>query len=292
MIQLTIYVDDITTVMTVFTHIKIYTATSEGGTYTLLTSLALVAGQSTYSYTHATGTSATWYRSSYWSVSTESSLSDPVQGTSAELYHYATYPSEVDFSTTELTAIRKIRKYIGDFKGLKKIYSTGDDLCTNILEDYQTVDLGEKGWPVYISIDGQEYTSLSNPVVQGYRYCTFSGTLVSGSNYPSVNIWLYTFKFSDREVYEAYQDVIIPPGLTSATATQDHLILQTAIDLLENMTAEDVVDDGAVIRDDQSLYDPSPGLRERDALIKRLQKRLDELVKQYMMGGVTGVLID
>jgi hypothetical protein len=73
------------------------------------------------------------------------------------------------------------------------------------------------------------------------------------------------------------------------------LMLQAAIDLLQNMYAEDVVDDGASIRDDMTLYDPSPGLRERDRLIGRLQKQLDGLIKECIkssMLGLAGVLID
>ncbi len=58
------------------------------------------------------------------------------------------------------------------------------------------------------------------------------------------------------------------------------------------MTSEDMVDDGAVIRDDQTLYDPSPGLKERDKTIKRLKKMLDAAVEQYRFYGLEGVLID
>jgi hypothetical protein len=133
---------------------------------------------------------------------------------------------------------------------------------------------------------------LEDPTVQGYQYLTFSGTLVSGSQTKIIEIWHHTFKFSDRQIYEAYGDTLIPAGLTATSVTQDHLILQAAIDLLENMTSEDMVDDGAVIRDDQTLYDPSPGLSERDKTIKRLQKRLDALVKQYIFYGIEGILID
>jgi hypothetical protein len=72
-------------------------------------------------------------------------------------------------------------------------------------------------------------------------------------------------------------------------------MLQAAIDLLENLTAEDLIDDGAVVRDDMTLYDPSAGLRERDRLINRLRKQLDGLVKECLkssMLGLEGVLID
>lgn len=295
MIQLTVYVDDITAVMTVFTHIRLYTSSEENGSYTHLDYIPLVAGRSTYDYTHVVGTPDTWYRSSYWSVAVESSLSDSVQGADAELYHYPIYPTEVSFSTSEQNLVRKIRRLIGDVKGLGNLYTDGTEFCSSILGDGKTMDLGEKGWPVYISINDVEYTTLDDPIVQGYQYLTFSGTLNSGVQNDVVNIWYYTFKFSDREVYEAYGDAMIPPFVPADCVSQDHLMLQAAIDLLVSMYAEDMVDDGASIRDDMTLYDPSPGLRERDKLLKHLRKQLDGLVQECVrssMLGLAGVLID
>ena len=131
---------------------------------------------------------------------------------------------------------------------------------------------------------------MLEPIVQGYQYLTFSGTLDESSD--TLDIWYYTFKFSDVEVHEAYEDTLVPAGLTSSTVAQDHLILQAAIDLLENMTSEDMIEDGAVVRDDRSLYDPSPGLRERAATIERLKKMLDALIKQHMFDDLIGMLID
>jgi len=294
MIQLTIYVDNISAVMQVFTHIRLYTSSSELSGYVHLDYIVLVAGKSVYEYTHVDGTSDTWYRSSYWSASQESSLSDPVQGAEPELFHYPIYSNELDFSSSEENIIRRIRRYIGDLKGLGRLYIDGSDeytLSSALQPDEHTIDLGEKGWPVYISLNEVEKTFLSDPVVQGYQYLTFSGTL---SEDDVIDIWYYTFKFSDREVYEAYGDTMIPPGLTSSNVTQDHLILQASIDLLENMASADIIEDGAVIRDDQTVYDPSPGLAERDRTIKRLKAMLDDLIKQYKydMSGLAGVLID
>lgn len=294
MIHLTIYVDNIDAVISVFTHIRLYTSNEELGTYTHLAYITLVAGQSVYEYTHVDGTSETWYRSSYWSAAQESSLSDPVQGAEAQIFHYPTYPDEAGFSSSEETIIRKIRRFIGDLKGLGRLYIDGTDeytLSSALQPDGYTIDLGEKGWPVYISLNEVEKTFLSDPVVQGYQHLTFSGTLSSDD---IIDIWYYTFKFSNREIYEAYEDVMIPAGLTSANVTQDHLILQASIDLLENMASADIIEDGALIRDDQTVYDPSPGLAERDKTIKRLKAMLDDLVKQYKydMSGLSGVLID
>jgi hypothetical protein len=72
-------------------------------------------------------------------------------------------------------------------------------------------------------------------------------------------------------------------------------MLQAAIDLLENLAAADINNDGAMIRDDQTIYDPSAGLRERSKLIDRLRKQLDRLVEECIKKGlleIEGVLID
>lgn len=293
MIKLTIYVDDIDAIIAMYTHIRIYTSDEEEGTYTHLAYVSLVDGQSTYTYNHTDGDTDTWYKSSYWSTLSESSLSDPAQGTAPKLYHSPTYPPEYDFNADEKALIRRIRRNIGDLKGLERLYrenESDDDYCSSIKDDNKTVELGEKGWPVYISLASIEKDSLTDPYVQGYKWLTFSGTLNS-SSYP-MNIWHYTFKFSDVEIYRAYDEALMPAGLTSDTVTKDHLILVASIDLLESMSWEDMVEDGARITDDQSSYDPSPGLRERDAAIKRLKKRLDDLIEQYKLAGIDGVLID
>jgi hypothetical protein len=256
-----------------------------------------VAGVSTYTYNHTAGTPDLWYKSTYYNSVTfaESSFSDPTQGESP-IYHIITYPDEYDFSSSEQLIIRKIRRLIGDLKGLARLYLDGyESSCVYILEDNKTIDLREKGWPVYVSVNDVEFTTLYDPIVQGYRYLTFSGTLSSGVSNDTIEIWYNTFKFSDSEVYEAYGDAMIPPLVPSTCVTQDHLILQAAIDLLQNLAAQFVFDDGASVRDDQTVYDPAPGLREIDRLIARLQKQLDGLIKECLkssMLGLEGVLID
>jgi len=297
MIKVTITVSDISNTMLMYDRINIYTSDSETGTYTYSDYVLLQAGVSEYEYFDCDGDEDTWYKSSYYNSSSEneSSLSNAAQGSIPSLYHTVTYPEEYEFNADEDIVVRKIRRLIGDLKQLEHKYVDTDDFCNYVLGDNHTVDLGEKGWPVYISVNSTEYTTLENPVVQGYRYLTFSGTLQTGNTNDTMELWYHTFKFSDREVFQAYADVIMPPMLTSTTVTKDHLILQTAIDLLENMWAEDMVDDGASVRDDQTLYDPSPGLKERDKLIARLQKRLDALINESIknaMLGLEGVLID
>jgi len=282
MIKLTINVTDIAAVMLLYSHIRIYTSDSESGTYTYLDDVLLVADQSTYYYNHTAGTANTWYKVSYYNMTTEaeSSLSDAVNGEYPVLYHTATYPEEYEFTATEKILIRKIRRYIGDLKGLDKMYMSSSDseFCSSIQNDGKTIEFG-KGWPVYISLNGVEKTSSSDPVIQGYMWASFSGT-IGDDNYP-ISMWYYTFKFSDVEIYRAYDDAQMPPYITSSNVNVDMMILQASIDLLESMWAEDSVEDGADLRDDQSLYSPRPGLSERSKIIDNLKKR-----------SVGGVLID
>jgi len=65
-----------------YNQAKIYTATSETGTYSLLTTLDLAPDEDYTVYDHTTGTSATWYKTKYYNETTEatSSYSDPVEG--------------------------------------------------------------------------------------------------------------------------------------------------------------------------------------------------------------------
>jgi len=297
MIKLTIEVADIATILLMYDTIRIYTSNAENGTYAYLASVPLVTGVSTYTYIHSQGTEDTWYKSTYFNTtnSAESSFSNAARGEEAALYHVITYPEECEFDGAADTIIRKIRRLIGDLKGLNRLYECDGELCSSIHEDGHTVDMGEKGWPVSVSIDGTEYTSLMDPIVQGYQYLTFSGSLVSGTQNACIDIWFHTFTFSDREIYEAYGDAMIPPMVPTDCVTDDHLMLQASIDLLENMTADDLFNDGAVIRDDQTLYDPSPGLRGRNDLLDRLRKQMDALIKECVrssMHGSSGYLID
>jgi hypothetical protein len=169
--------------------------------------------------------------------------------------------------------------------------------------------MDEKGWPAYINMGGMQFTDTDNPSVNGYRFLrfqqyiddvctecvTYSGTCgedVVKEVTHGVDIWYYTFRNSDRQIMEAYDNCPPPSPLTSTTATAEAYMLQTSIDLLRGSLWEDATEDGASIRDEGSHYDPSPGLDTRRQLLADLQKRLDDLIKAVMLSGITGVLID
>lgn len=92
-IRLTITVDDIDATIAIFDKIKVYRSTTgEGGVYSEITGIGtrieLVPGQSVYEYVDASGDPAYFYKSSFFDSisSTESSLSDPQQGSVDPLY--------------------------------------------------------------------------------------------------------------------------------------------------------------------------------------------------------------
>lgn len=281
MVKLTIYVDDVSVVVAAgFTQCIIYRSDAEDGTYTSIHTLALAAGTSTYYYTDATGDATLWYKSRYYNpiAAQYSSYSDPVQGEEPQLYHNVTYPQEAYFGTADETKIKKIRILIGDVKEVRREYQ--EECQSSVSEDRHTYELAQKGWPLYIALADVEMTSSEDPYFDGYRYLTFSGTI---GEQDSIDIWYDTFRWSDSEILDHYTNTMIPPGLTTTTVTTDHLLLQAAIDLLEAENWRDYIENGARIQDSDTEWDPSPGYRARESAIKRLQKRLEDLVKQYML---------
>ena len=281
MVLLTIYVDDVSTVIAAgFTQVILYRSDTEDGTYTSIQTLSLSAGTSTYNYTDATGTADHWYKSRYYNPTTlaYSSYSDAVKGEEAELYHNITYPQQTYLGTTDETKVKKIRVLIGDVKEVRREYQA--ECQSSVSEDGHTYELDQKGWPLYISLSNVEMTGSNNPYFDGYRYLTFSGTIGTSD---SIDLWYYTFRWSDSEILDHYNNALIPAGLTSTSVTTDHLILQTAIDLLEAENWRDYIENGAILVDSDTRWDPSPGYRARESAIKRLQKRLDDLVKQYTL---------
>jgi len=282
MVKLTIYVDDVGVVIAAgFTQCIIYRSDTETGGYVNIHSFALVANTSTYYYTDASGDATKWYKSQYYNPMTVqySSFSDPVQGEEPQLYHNVTYPQEVYLGTADEQKVDRIRIFIGDQKELLRDYV--DECYSSVMDDGKTYELSQKGWPVYICLDGVEKTSASDPYVDGWKYLTFSGTISTVTG--TLDIYYYTFRWADTEILGAYENALIPPGLTTASVTTDHMVIQTAIDLLEAENWRDYIENGAILTDSDTKWDPTPGYRARESAIKRLQKRLDDLVKQYTL---------
>lgn len=262
-----------------------------------------------YYFTDPTGLADNWYISRYVSDApySTSGWSPPVQGETMNLYYNPQFPPEISYSSADQLIIDRIRLYTGDPIGLRREY--GEDAVSSIHTDGRTYEMDEFGWPVYVNMGGIPYTSTDNPSVNGYKFLRFQDYIadicyecvtysgVCGEDVVKevangIDLWYYTFRSSDRQIMEAYNTCPPPTPLTTLTANAEAYMLQTAIDLLHKELWEDATEDGASIADEGTLYNPSEGLRIRKALLDDLKKRLNDLIKSLMLGGVQGVRVD
>lgn len=309
MISLSFTVDDVNTVRLIYNQIQVARSdqrdipvalTEYGGDYTVVSGtgfpINLQPGTTQYRATDPFGTATSWYISRYINSAngSYSGWSDPVLGEPGDLFYNPLFPPEIAYGTADQLIIDRIRRLIGDPLGLRREY--GEEASSSIHPDGKTYELDERGWPVSVTMNGVSMNDSTDPTINGYRYLRFdediSITTWSGGVEYGVDIWYYTFRHSDREIMEAYDNCPPPPGLTTTTANSEAYMLQTAITLLYAELWEDSTEDGANLADEGSRYDPSPGLETKRKLLDGLQKRLDDLVNALVLGGITGVRID
>lgn len=316
MLNLTFSVSDLSTLLTIYDRIQVrrYIGTGTPSTlidvdeYTLISGtdtissrtgvsdVLLVSPYTQYYLTDPDGEADDWYISRYYNddVGSASGWSDPILGDAGDLYYNPLYPPEISFGSEEQLVIDRIRLLIGDPVGLRREY--GEDAVSSIHLDGKTYELGEKGWPASITVRGVSYVSTANPSINGYRFLRFaediSETTWSGCTEYGIDVWYYTFRWSDREIMRAYDASTPPPPLTTTTATPEVYMLKTAYELLYSEFWNDATEDGAVITDGDTRYDPSSGISNRRQLLESLKKRLDDLIKSLMLPKITGVLID
>lgn len=270
--------------------------------------IVLNSTTSTYQTYDFSGIFSTWYSSRYHNTTNGaySGWSDPILGETGDIYYDPVFPEEVAYGTDDKNIINKIRLYIGDIVGLKREY--GSEAMSSIHPDGKTYELDQKGWPAFITMGGKSFTSTLNPSVNGYKLLKFTEfidmtcTTCSGvvnlcgdteirDIENGVDIYYYTFRHSDREIMEVYDNCLPPDRLTESNATAQSLMLQCAIDILNMELLSDATEDGAKIDEDKDSYDPSIGLKIRYDLINDLKKRLAILVKSILMSNISGVLI-
>ena len=299
---------------TVTDYIALTEYTSVSGTDTIngredVSDVLLSTDYYQYYFTDPDGYADNWYISRYYNTSdgATSGWSAPIQGDPGDLYYNPQFPAEIVYGSSDQLIIDRIRLWIGDPLGLRREY--GEEALSSIHPDGKTYEMDETGWPAYINMGGVQFTDTDNPSVNGYRFLRFQrfiddvctecttysgicGEDVVKEVTHGVDIWYYTFRHSDRQIMEAYDNCPPPAPLTTTTATSEAYMLQTSIDLLRKELWEDATEDGAAIKDEGSTYNPEPGLKIRKDLLDDLKKRLEDLKKSIMLAGITGVLID
>lgn len=303
MILLNITVDNVNTVMQIYSQIQIRRSEYEDGTYATVSGVGpvtLVANTTNYTVSDATGLSSHWYVSRYYDpvYDTYSAWSEPVLGEAGDIYYNPLFPPEVNFGTSEQLVIDRIRVLIGDPKSINREYGTAAE--SSLHSDGKVYEFDEKGYPAAIMMNGVQYNDSGNPSVNGYRFLKFDNyvdtpiTTYSGSRLieEGIDIWYYVFRWADREIMEIYDNTPAPPPLTSNTANADVYMLAAAYDILSGESWEVINEDSAKIVDEGSSYDPGAGIMARKFMLDNLKKRLDALVGSLALSGISGVLLD
>jgi hypothetical protein len=311
-IRLTVIVGNIDQVIQVYDSIEIQRGDNEiMDNAAILMDLGQVNGNESYiplvpntTYYYAldtTGTSNDWYQSRYYHSTTSgviSGWSDAVRGEGADLFYDPCYPPEISMTDSEKLVVDELRRLIGDPIDLNREY--GEDAASSIHPDGMTYELDEKGWPTCITMGGEQYNESANPTINGYRYLMFeqcinvTEVVCSGTcdNTRGVDIWYYTFRHSDRQILEAFNSCPPPPPLNVFNSTDQAYVMYTAKRLLQQENWHDAIEDGAVIKDEGSVYDPSPGFNFRDDLLDDLNKQLDDIVQSLILRGIEGVRVE
>ena len=260
--------------------------------------IALDYSTSRYSFYDVFGTEDLWYKWSYYSATgpIESSLSDPTKGTvSGTVFRGKTYPAEMDFTSSQQNMISRIRQYIGDFKEINRDYMSPTTSYENLSDDGFTITFDNpKAWPLAITVDGTVYTSIIDPIVNGYQFITFSGTLITQDS-STADVWYEHFRFSDREIFDMYETVELPPRVSSSMATLEIYELSTAINILESeFRGFMVTSSNKVSIYEEISIDASAGLSARQDDLNNLRKRLNDIIDNAVANNLTmfGVRIE
>jgi hypothetical protein len=285
-----------------YDQLKIYRSSRKDTDYSEITAAAtrpsLNARSQRYLYEDAFGTADSWYKWSFYISGTaaESSLSDPIRGTvSGSYYRGRSYPAEIDMSQSEQDTVFRIRSYTGDKKETNRDYISSSTSYDNVSTDGKTVELDNaKGWPLSICVDGAYYNDITDPVVNGYQFVTFSGTTISTIS-GSADIWYEHFRFSDREILDFYSVTEAPSFVPSDQITPEMAEVQTAISILEHELRNFMVTSASKIDIFEEIaIDPSAGLKARQDDLDRLRNRLKDIVKATISNNLSlyGVRVD
>jgi len=301
---ITVYVENISSVISLYDTVRIYRSTTGlQADRVLYDTFVLSAGQSTYDWVDVSGDSTyvAWFTYYNSSSSAESSFSASISYSDLGehfvpgfYFSDITYPEELSMSLYEEEIVYSIRNYVGDQKSVKRDYVNPS--CSlgyeNVSDDGYTYTLTERGWPLKVVKDGVQYTTTSNPTVSDYTYLTFSGTTISTVS-GVVDVWYESFRYSDTEILSFYTTTTAPPYVSSSGVTDEIMIISSAIMILRNEVAHLLGETSGKFSLDQHLsYDPEGVIKQKRALIADLQKKLDDVAGEVVLGNITGVRVD
>lgn len=157
---LIIPVPEIDAVMADYTSIRVYRSSSQGGTYTLQTTITLVADDTVYSYQDLTGSATDWARYSFYNTSTlnESALSEPVPYAGVPVYTRETLRRLVANRLRLFGRPRRNHTFPGPSGTTTGAGSTSTVVCDEYVGTRYSSDAW-KGWMLLAtsgSADGQE----------------------------------------------------------------------------------------------------------------------------------------
>lgn len=286
-----------------YTHLRIYRSAEYSSGFSEITTtstlIELLPGVSAYSFLDGNGTTEHWYRSSYVDTSgvvSETSPSASFAGDYEDTNFVATtYPSEAVFTNYDFYVIDKVRNIIGDPRELTRDYISSSTSYSDVSTDgYSLTFSNPKGWPLKVTLDGQDYISKDEPRVNDYQFLTFSGTTINTTS-GTLDVWYYHFRNSDTEVLRTFNGLTTPVGLTAAQVTFDLSVVLAGIELLEKELRQFSITSGSKVDIYEEIgIDPSAGITSRMKDLADLRARKDELIDAILVDDpeLFGVLID
>lgn len=193
------------------------------------------------------------------------------------------YPQEVT-DNSELEIIFRIRQLIGD-EAEVFIDDRVIDGCAGVTMSGMTYQLEEpKGYPMSIYVDGNEYTSLAEVAVIGYKYIKFnSSILLEGQR---VTVVYHHFRHSDLEIINTYDTGAFTYltgqcNLTPEEIGIDLLVLATSYILLQK-DLNNYIKAAVKLGDSDSEYDASQRPRYLKDLLSQIRGELQDSLKAKM----------
>jgi hypothetical protein len=158
------------------------------------------------------------------------------------LFADTTYPSEITLTAEEEAIVSDIRKLVGDtpqvgYDQYGFVSPDNGPFSSRVFRGGTLYKFPERSWPLKVTVSGVDYDDLSDPTVNNYEWLMFSTSALLESTF---EMFYETFKFSDKEIMEAYDQALIilsERSIPVSAIPQNLQEVQAAIILLEGQIA-------------------------------------------------------